>query len=88
MIFYITQVPCKKCGQVSGCRETMGRTALHNLVSGAGADGNDGNDYFIIETYDENKRAKKMYIFPHNLFLFLSFLSFSSENTQWNGSKT
>jgi hypothetical protein len=51
-------------------------------------DGNDGNDYFIIETYDENKRAKKMYIFPHNLFLFLSFLSFSSENTQWNGLKT
>jgi len=37
VIFYITQVPCKKCGQVSGCRETMGRTALHNLVSGAGA---------------------------------------------------
>jgi hypothetical protein len=24
----------------------------------------------------------------NNLFLFLSFLSFSSENTQWNGSKT
>jgi hypothetical protein len=51
-------------------------------------DGNDGNDYSIIETYDENKRAKKMYIFPHNPFLFLSFLSFSSENTQWTGSKT
>src|ERR1700683_5165817 len=34
------------------------------------------------------EQRKYTYLIPHNLFLFLSLLSFSSENTQWNGLKT